>query len=217
VGTACAAVTAGEQVTTVGMVCRTRVTTGVGAASAATAAGAMVGAAGGTGTTFWAGAADRTAALCGAGPDSGRGTGPRASVKGFALPTACRMGRRMPTVSAGWTASRGADAAGSTLATVECTTEPALGSASDDPVLMTWIRPVPGNPGSSSAWLSPDPSNQPTATRPLSTTARSSARMTPRSAYLAPPASGLAATGSPSTKSARSGLARIVVDQYYTL
>jgi hypothetical protein len=65
------------------------------------------------------GAAGGMAVWRGAGLDSGRGSGVRTFVRGFALPTACTIGRKMPIFLAGWMASRGAEVVDSAFSTMD--------------------------------------------------------------------------------------------------
>jgi hypothetical protein len=115
----------------------------------------------------------------------------------------------------GRTGSRGTGTARSTPVTVDFTVDDAdaapsrpsesssgNGNPTNSTMLFCW--PKSWDVGSSCAWPIPDPSSHPATTSPPSTATRSSAahgsaRSIPRGAHRAPPASGMAATDSPST------------------
>ncbi len=174
-----------------------------GAGTVATAA-RTTGANGGTAASSWTGCCDRTPASCGVGADIGRDTVATTWVRGRGTATARTTGLRTST---GWTGSRGTER-DSTLCRDDPTMDGRPGSGlespSDDAAMSIGSpasrpMPVPGCPRFSVAWLTPAPSSHPAVTRPASTANRNSARTIPRGAYLAPPALGMVATGSPST------------------
>jgi hypothetical protein len=148
------------------------------------------------------GACDRTPAPYFAGPDRGRDTGARTPL---AEPTirAWSRGFRTPARTGGWMGSRRTDTVDSALVTAEVTVGGILSWPPDSPsdwvVLSSWTRPVSDCSRPSSAWPVPAPSSHPMTMSPPSRTTRDRTCVIPRGAYRAPPVSGMAATGSPST------------------
>jgi hypothetical protein len=179
--------------------------TGAVAAAARTVGARTVGAVGGTAASSWAGSCDRIPAPCCAGADNGRDAAARTWARGLGTLTARTTGC---TRSTGWTGRRDTEAWARTLCTDDAIVGGTPNAASDPPPegaamspgsLVSCTKPRFGCPESALAWPVPDPSSHPAITRPASMRNRSSARTTQRGAYLAPPALGMAATGSPST------------------
>lgn len=74
-----------------------------------------------------------------------------------------------------------------------------VGGASINETALVSCPTLCGSTKSSCAWPIPNPNSHPAMTSPPSTATRSTARLTPQDAPCAPPASGIAVTGSPST------------------
>jgi hypothetical protein len=178
---------------------------GAGVVAAAARTGEEVG---GTVASLSSGACDRMAARC-AGPTRGRESGATTGARSLGTPTAFTTGLSTSGFTGGGVDRRGVGAAASTLVTVDATAggtpnlppdSPSAGAAHADGAAPTIpARPMPGCPRFSSAWPVPDPSSHAATTNPPSAATRTSARITPRGAHCAPPAMGMAATGSPST------------------